>query len=422
VESIWPALGPEDATVRHAARVALEAVPVPQWREKALSETQSTTGLTAGLALARVGSREDQGPLLQSLARWTMSSLNETDYLIKLRVIEVSFARHGIPDAIRPRALEKLSAQFPTGSPAKDRELLALLAALNAPDLVAKTLALRDAATTQEDQMAYQAQLRIVTAGWTPELRQRYFLWFGRPKEDPMANRSTAFPRQMIQWFSDVGLKPSSGYSFDNYLRYLRQEAFEKVPDDQKAALAGLMSQQKLPQTKARFREKVRDWTTTDLQPALGQLAKGRDFLQGQSVYQEARCDACHRFDGVGGSTGPDLTGVGSRYSAADLLKSILEPDASVPPQFQTQVITLKSGDVITGAIAGETPEALEVVVNPLSSRPTRLLKVDIRERATSPVSPMPGGLLNHFSQEEILDLLAFLQSGGNPDLPAFGK
>jgi hypothetical protein len=47
---------------------------------------------------------------------------------------------------------------------------------------------------------------------------------------------------------------------------------------------------------------------------------------------------------------------------------------------------------------------------------------VDIRERATSPVSPMPGGLLNHFSQEEILDLLAFLQSGGNPDLPAFGK
>ena len=422
VESIWPALGQDDATVRHAARVALEAIPAAQWREKALSETQSRTGLTACLALARVGSREDQGPLLQSLSRWTLSSLDETDYLIKLRVIGVSFSRHGIPDAIRPRALEKLSTQFPTGSKAKDLELLALLAALNAPDVVAKTLPLRDAAATQEDQMAYQAPLRVVTAGWTPELRQRYFQWFGRPKEDPMANRSTAFPHQMIQWFTQVGLKPSSGYSFDNYIRYLRQDAFEKVPDDQKAALAGMMSQQKLPQTKARFREKIRDWTVADLQPALGQLGKGRDFLQGQTVYQEARCDACHRFDGVGGSTGPDLTGAGSRYGSADLLRSILEPDSSVPPQYQTQVITLKSGDVITGAVAGETPEALEVVVNPLASRPTRVLKVDIRDRAASTVSPMPGGLLNHFSQEEILDLLAFLQSGGNPDLPAFRK
>jgi hypothetical protein len=45
----------------------------------------------------------------------------------------------------------------------------------------------------------------------------------------------------------------------------------------------------------------------------------------------------------------------------------------------------------------------------------TTLNKADIVRRDASPISPMPPGLLNVLTEDQILDLLAFLESGGNP-------
>ena len=40
-------------------------------------------------------------------------------------------------------------------------------------------------------------------------------------------------------------------------------------------------------------------------------------------------------------------------------------------------------------------------------------LKADVEHREPTPLSPMPTGLLDTFSKDEILDLLAYLQQGG---------
>ena len=45
-----------------------------------------------------------------------------------------------------------------------------------------------------------------------------------------------------------------------------------------------------------------------------------------------------------------------------------------------------------------------------------------IEEMQSSPNSMMPEGLLNTFSEEEILDLMAFLRAGGNPEHEVFSK
>lgn len=420
ITDLWPALSSPDRHLRYAARVALEVLPAADWKDRALNETNVTAGLTALLGLARVGSKDDQPAVLQALARWPLTSLTDEEFLNKLRVIEVSFARHGIPDALRARALEKLSAQFPSPSVDKNRELVQLLVALDSPDVVPRALALRDAAPTQEEQMTYQVALRLARSGWTPELRQQYFAWFGRPGEDPGARRSQVLSEPMIKWFAEVGLKPVNGASFDNFLRIARQEAFQAVPDADKAPLAALIARQRPPVRNARFREKVKEWSVAELTPALGQLARGRNFEQGETVFRESQCIACHRFGGEGGASGPDLTGVGTRYSAADLLKSLIEPSAVISDQFQAHVLTLKNGDTVVGRITGETPDTLEVVVNPLTTKSVRLLKVDVQDRTPSPVSPMPEDLLNTFSQAEILDLLAYLQSNGDPQAAAF--
>ena len=56
-------------------------------------------------------------------------------------------------------------------------------------------------------------------------------------------------------------------------------------------------------------------------------------------------------------------------------------------------------------------------------SRPDQLLNIpvdDIEEKTPSTVSIMPKDLLNTLTKEEILDLLAYLESGGQEDHPAF--
>ena len=44
----------------------------------------------------------------------------------------------------------------------------------------------------------------------------------------------------------------------------------------------------------------------------------------------------------------------------------------------------------------------------------------DVEASHPDPVSPMPQGLLDTLTLEEILDLLAFIQSGAQPSSPLF--
>ena len=45
-----------------------------------------------------------------------------------------------------------------------------------------------------------------------------------------------------------------------------------------------------------------------------------------------------------------------------------------------------------------------------------------VKNRTPYPVSLMPQGLLNAMNPDEVLNLLAYVQSGGNPNNPAFRR
>ncbi len=51
----------------------------------------------------------------------------------------------------------------------------------------------------------------------------------------------------------------------------------------------------------------------------------------GQRIYQENACSACHTISGIGGTTGPELTRVGSRRDRAWLIEHFKDPGALVP-------------------------------------------------------------------------------------------
>ncbi|MEO7299654.1 MAG: heme-binding protein, partial [Verrucomicrobiota bacterium] len=168
VETAWPFLKSEDRWLRYAARIAIEAQPVSQWKDRAINEQDIEGGLASLMALARVGGKETQKELLMALKKFPLDSLNETQKLEKLRVIELSFIRQGKPaPELAKVATEKLSAQYPAKTESLNRELCQLLIFLEAPGVVEKTLDLLDKAKTQEEQIHYIFYLRNLKTGWT---------------------------------------------------------------------------------------------------------------------------------------------------------------------------------------------------------------------------------------------------------------
>ena len=166
----------------------------------------------------------------------------------------------------------------------------------------------------------------------------------------------------------------------------------------------------------------VKEWKMGDLLPALDEVGRDRSFERGKEMFTAAQCILCHRFSNQGGAIGPDLSSVGSRFNRYDILEAMLLPSKVVSDQFQNMVFMKKDGDDVTGRVVEENDERVEVLTNPLADTRVTVLKSEIKEKRVSTLSPMPEGLLNPLSREEILDLLAYLESGGNANYAAFKK
>ena len=425
VNFLWPHLNSDDRWIRYAARIALEAQPVAEWKQRALDEKQVNAGLTALLALARVGGKESQDDCLKALAKFPLAKITETQQLEKLRLIEVSFSRNGKPSLeVAKLAAEKLDAAYPSKSERVNRELCQLLVFLEAPDVVTKTFALLDAATTQEQQMAYLFPLRNLATGWTLDQRKHYFTTLNSYPQPDALHESN-----LTRWFQEAGRPYGDGNSFLKQLDLIRKDAAAKLSDSEHAALepliavssvAGKTGKPAVAYPKAQTRTLVKEWKATDLLPDLDAAAKGRNWAKGQQAFVDAQCIACHKMGNQGGGVGPDLTAVASRFSRRDILESLLEPSKVVSEQFMNTTFRLNDGEDITGRIVDETSDKVVIYVDPFKQDPTEIKKTDIKSRQASKISPMPEGLANVLTKDEILDLLAFLESNGKENAPAF--
>jgi putative heme-binding domain-containing protein len=417
IDFAWPHLDSPDRWIRYAARIAIESQPVEQWQGRALDETRTEASLAALLALARRGSPALEKDLLQALARLTPDQLNEAQKLEALRVLEVALVRLGRPDDDTINGIiGALDPLYPEKSFPLNRELCQLLVYLEAPDVAAKTLPLLDSAQTQEEQVCYIVALRNLKPGWTTEQRKHYFDWFNKSRE------GIGHPLDTFKWFADVGQAYHDGASFPNFLKNIRKEAVAALTDDQRAELASVIAgPQNATKPSAVQRSFVKEWKMDDLAPTLDQVSHGRNFAKGKQAFNDAQCFLCHRFGNEGGSVGPDLTGVSSRFNTHDILESILDPSKVVSEQFQNITVTKKDGEDVTGRLVEETNDRLVIVVNPLApDNKTVVSKSEIAKREASKISPMPEGVANILTKGDILDLIAYLQSNGDRNAAAF--
>ncbi len=415
VDFAWPHLNSADRFIRHAARLAIEWQPVATWQDRALAETNTQGGLTALLALARCGDRSTQRDLLLALKKFPVASLTEALQLEKLRVVELSFVRQGRPEAdLAKLATEKLNAAYPSTSASVNHELVQLLVYLEAPEVIAKSLELIAKTPTLDEQAHYIFQLRNLKSGWTIEQRRKYFAWFTQLRKQE--NGVAKHPANLLQWFKDVDRDYADGASYPKYLANIRKDAIATLAPQEQAALKPLLEENigTPPWKPVHERKFVKAWTVVDLEKRLGEVKAGRDFNSGKAAFNDALCIVCHRMGNEGGAVGPELAGAASKYSLHDILESMIEPSKVVSDQFVTYDIVKKDGESVSGRITDENAERIVVMPNPMSAEALEEVRLaDIARRTPSKISPMPTGLLNNLTAEEILDLLAYIQAGG---------
>ena len=158
----------------------------------------------------------------------------------------------------------------------------------------------------------------------------------------------------------------------------------------------------------ARFRRK----SATERHELLSQLAlatRGNPSRGREIYFQEEKtgCTKCHRLADRGGGIGPDLTGVGRRFSRIHLIESILEPSRVIAPAFRNMSVRLKDGQELTGVKVAESPSGL--TIGDAQGQSHALKKDQIEELRILELSLMPEGLENGLTDMEFVDLIAFL-------------
>jgi putative heme-binding domain-containing protein len=164
-----------------------------------------------------------------------------------------------------------------------------------------------------------------------------------------------------------------------------------------------------------------REWTLPEIMELIDNRFSGRNFEHGRAMYAATGCVQCHRMDGSGGTMGPDLTALGRRFTLRDVTEAILKPNLAISDQYMMTVIETRQGQTLAGRIISRDNESIRIATDML--KPAFSTTVPIGEIAVEsklPVSTMPGGLLNSLNADEVLDLLAYLYSGANPDHPVF--
>lgn len=144
------------------------------------------------------------------------------------------------------------------------------------------------------------------------------------------------------------------------------------------------------------------------------EVLKRANLSAGRALFDKT-CANCHRMFGAGGMIGPEITG-SQRTNLDYILENLVDPSAAVAKDFQMEVILTDAGRVVTGLIADESEQALTI-----QTANERLVvpKTEIERRTLSQVSMMPDGLLQTLSHEQVRDLIGYLTSPKQVELPS---
>ena len=157
----------------------------------------------------------------------------------------------------------------------------------------------------------------------------------------------------------------------------------------------------------------VQAWTLDDFQGAFETNLRGRSPSIGEKIFNEASCVGCHKIKDVGGVVGPELTDVYTKWKSdhMGILREILVPSHKIDSQYAMQNILTADGKTLSGIVVSENDDTLALLTTPEAKEPMIILQDDIEFIKRNATSMMPKALMDQYTKDEILELMAYLQS-----------
>lgn len=423
-------LNHKDRYIRYAARVALENQDINIWKLKIAKEENTLRVINLAIAIAHQGQDIDRIRTLKRLLEidWkTLSMAEKTDFLraVELLIIRTD-EKLNVP--LSKMLKDKLLPFYLKESPIVNKQLCALFSYLDEPKILEPTIYKmeHDTLTTNlktnylsgdiskrsdqygkdvenmlrnmpnQQNISYAKSLSEIKTGWTKALRERYFRWYNK------------------------ALKKSGGKQYANFIKAIQRKALEKVAEEDRDYYAALSSESMYQQMDAMKNVKMpvgpgKDYTAVDIENIFTTNKSNVNFNNGENFFKAALCISCHSIKGIGGSSGPELTQIGNRFSVKDLAESIVKPSKTISDRYRNTIYHLKNGNSISGRLIDETEDELEISINAFSPDITSKIRKDnVIKTEISSQSAMPSGLVSNLNEKELSDLIAYLIAGGD--------
>jgi putative heme-binding domain-containing protein len=143
--------------------------------------------------------------------------------------------------------------------------------------------------------------------------------------------------------------------------------------------------------------------------PPVADLVKRKgDATAGRVVFAgTGTCAKCHVVNGEGKAVGPDLSGIGAKLSPVAIYESILAPSAAISHAYETWTAITEDGRSFSGLLVSQTDDGM--VIRGADGVDVTLATDDVEELVRQPVSLMPSDLATVLTEQELVDLVAWL-------------
>ncbi len=148
-------------------------------------------------------------------------------------------------------------------------------------------------------------------------------------------------------------------------------------------------------------------WEKTDWPVRLKRIDVARgDVGRGRAIFEKRSCAGCHA---GARAVGPDLAGIGKRFSREDLYRAMVDPDRDVSDRYRGTRFETADGRVLEGIIVYEAVDG--AIVQQANLETIRVEPSTIDRRESLRHSLMPRGLLDQATDPELADLESYLRS-----------
>ncbi|TWT33008.1 PVC-type heme-binding CxxCH protein [Blastopirellula retiformator] len=155
----------------------------------------------------------------------------------------------------------------------------------------------------------------------------------------------------------------------------------------------------------------AKQWTDAEL-AGITKAIPGGDPAKGEMIFRQAElnCTKCHAIGPAGGLVGPNLISLGASAQPDYVVESLLRPSAKLKENYNSLILLLDDGRVVSGIPVRRTAE--ELFLRDAEDKEVAV-PIEAIEEQKDGQSLMPAGAVDQLTTEEIVDLAAFLSQLG---------